>query len=188
MPEIIGYARTSTSDQTAGLEDQIAELTEAGAVKVFQEHISGSTKERDQLNQALGYVREGDTFIVTKPDRLARSVRHLLEIKDQLEEKNVTLKVLSMGLDTGNATGKLMLSVLASVGEFEREIMLERQRVGIAKAKSEGKYEGRARAINRDEVVKLLDDGMSPTMISKTLSIARDSVYRIKKEAQSGKG
>lgn len=185
MPEIIGYARTSTIDQTAGLEDQINELTKAGAIKVFQEHISGTTKARDQLSQALGYVRHGDIFVVTKPDRLARSVRHLLEIKDQLDEKGVTLKVLSMGLDTSNATGKLMLSVLASVGEFEREIMLERQRAGIAKAKSEGKYEGRAKAINREDVLKLLDEGMSPTEISKTLGIARDSVYRIKKETRT---
>lgn len=182
MSETIGYARTSTTDQTAGLEDQINELTKAGAVKVFQEHISGTTKARDQLSQALDYVRQGDTFIVTKPDRLARSVRHLLEIKDQLDDKGVSLKILSMGLDTGNATGKLMLSVLASVGEFEREIMLERQRIGITKAQSAGKYKGRTKAISRTDVTKLLDEGMSPTKISKTLGIARDSVYRIKKE------
>lgn len=182
MSEIVGYARTSTADQKAGLEDQLDELKAAGAVKIFHEQISGTAKERSELSRALEYVREGDTFVVTKPDRLARSVIHLLEMKDQLDAKKVGLRILSMGLDTGNATGKLMLSVLASVGEFEREIMLERQRAGIAKAMAEGKYKGRPNAIDRDEVKKRLEEGLSPTNIAKTLGIGRDSVYRIKRE------
>ncbi|KPB02056.1 recombinase family protein [Ahrensia marina] len=182
MPETIAYARTSTVEQTAGLADQVAELEAAGATKVFQEHISGTVETRPELERALDYAREGDTFVVTKPDRLARSVQHLLSIKEKLDKKQVSLKVLSMGLDTGNATGKLMLSVLASVAEFEREIMLERQRAGIAKAKAEGKYQGRPNSIDRDKVAALLADKVSPSRIAKDLGIGRDSVYRIKKE------
>lgn len=182
MPEVIAYARTSTADQVAGLDDQLNELRTAGAVKVFSEQISGTKETRPELERAIDYAREGDTFMVTKPDRLARSVQHLLAIKERLDKKGVSLKVLSMGLDTGNATGKLMLSVLASVAEFEREIMLERQRAGIAKAKADGKYLGRSNSIDRDAVRSKLEEGMNPTAIANELGIARDSVYRIKRE------
>jgi len=183
--QAIGYTRTSTADQRAGLEDQISELKMAGCTRIFHEQIGGGYKSRPELIQALEYVRAGDTFVVTKPDRLARSVRHLMEIRDQLDNEKVSLRVLSMGLDTGNATGKLMLSVLASVAQFERDIMLERQKVGIAKAKAEGKYKGRPNSISREAVLKRLEQKQSPTVIAADLGIGRDSVYRIKKELSS---
>ena len=139
---IIGYARTSTTDQEAGLEAQVRDLSSAGAEKVFQEQVSAKGN-RTQLAQALDYLRDGDTLMVTKLDRLARSIRDLMEIVDTVQSKKASLRILDMSLDTSNATGRLMLGVLGSVAEFEREIMLERQREGILKAKAAGKYNGR---------------------------------------------
>ena len=143
----IGYARTSTLDQSAGLEAQLRDLKGAGCKKLFQEQVS-SVAERVQLDAALDYAREGDTLVVTKLDRLARSSRHLTQIVDALEAKGVALRILNLGgetVDTRGATGRLILNVFAAFAQFEREMMLERQREGIAKAKAEGKYKGRAK-------------------------------------------
>jgi len=139
----VGYARTSTTDQTAGFEAQLTELAQAGCEKVFREQVS-SVGPRVHLEAALDYIREGDALVVSKLDRLARSTQHLLEIADRVNLKGAHLQVLNLGLDTGTATGKLLLTVIGAIGQFEREIMLERQREGIAKAKAEGKYKGRA--------------------------------------------
>jgi len=98
----------------------------------------------EQLAAALEYLRDGDTLVMTKLDRLARSVGHLTEISAQVEKRGAFLRILAMNMDTSDATGRLMLNVIARVAQFEREIMLERQREGIAKAKAEGKYKGRA--------------------------------------------
>ena len=149
---LVGYARTSTAGQIAGLEAQERELRAAGCDKIFREQVS-SVAERQQLEAALDYVREGDSFTVTKLDRLARSVGDLLAIVSRLEAKGVSLRVLSMSgtqsLDTSTATGRLMLSVIGAVGQAEREAMLERQREGIAKAKREGRYKGRVPTARR---------------------------------------
>ena len=137
----IGYARTSTVDQVAGFEAQRRDLSAAGCKKVFAEQVS-SVAERQQLMAALDYLRDGDTLIVTKLDRVARSVRDLMEIVHRIETKGAGLRILAMNLDTTTPTGTLMLQVLGAVAEFERSMMLERQREGIAKAKAEGKYQG----------------------------------------------
>ena len=113
----------------------------AGCEKVFAEQIS-SIAQRNQLQDALDYIREGDVLVVTKLDRLARSMPDLLNIIAKVERKGASLRILGMSLDTTTATGKLMLNVLGSVAEFERSMMLERQREGIAKAKADGKYKG----------------------------------------------
>lgn len=179
---IVGYARTSTVDQTAGLEAQQRDLAEAGCEKVFVEQVSSvDVKAREKLSEALEFIREGDAIVVTKLDRLARSVAHLLEILAEVEKKGAALRILSMGIDTGDATGKLMLTLLGSVAEFERSIMLERQREGIAKAKAEGKYKGRAPTAKAKtkEVLALRTEGVGATEIAKRLSIGRASVYRI---------
>src|SRR5215469_6772102 len=139
---IIGYARTSTVEQKAGFEAQVAELTAAGCKKLYREQVS-SVGKREQLEAAIDFAREGDTMVVTKLDRLARSVEHLLQIEGQLRQKGVSLRILNMGIDTGTAARRLMMNVVGAVGQFEREMMLERQREGIAKAKAEGKYKGR---------------------------------------------
>lgn len=179
---LIGYARTSTIDQKAGLEAQREELKSAGCEKLFEEQVSSvDVRARERLAEALDYVREGDTLIVTRLDRLARSVPHLLEILDALTTKGATLRILGMGIDTGTPTGKLMLTVLGGIAEFEREIMLERQREGIAKAKVAGKYKGRkptARA-KSNEVLELHGAGAGATEIAAQLGIGRASVYRI---------
>ena len=133
---LVGIARTSTLDQQAGLEAQVRDLQAFGCEEVYQEQVS-SVGERPQLDAAIKSLRKGDKLVVTKLDRLARSVRHLGELLETLEAKGAGLVILSMGgqqIDTTTATGKMMLNVMASVAQFEREMMLERQREGIAKA------------------------------------------------------
>ena len=138
---IIGYSRTSTTEQIAGLEAQDRELKAAGVQRIFTEQVSSVTP-RKALEDAIDYARDGDVLCVTKLDRLARSVAHLCELVARLQAKGVALRILNMNIDTGTPTGKLML--LGAIAEFERGVMLERQREGIAKAKSAGKYKGRA--------------------------------------------
>ena len=182
---LIGYARTSTLDQKAGLDAQLVELKAAGCEKLFEEQVSSvDVPARKRLAEALDFVREGDTLIVTRLDRLARSVPHLLEVLGVLTAKGAALRILGMGIDTATPTGKLMLTVLGGIAEFEREIMLERQREGIAKAKVAGKYKGRkptARA-RSEEVIGLHRAGTGPTEIASKLGIGRASVYRILNE------
>ncbi len=186
---LVGYARTSTAEQEAGLEAQERDLRAAGCEKVFAERVS-SVGTRQQLEAALGYVREGDTLVVCKPDRLARSVADLLSIVGRLEARKVSLRVLSMGgseVHTATPTGRLMLTMLGAVAEFERALMLERQREGIAKAKTEGRYKGRkptARA-KAEEVRRLAEQKVSPTEIAKRLGIGRASVYRVLEEVKA---
>ena len=156
-PMIIGYARTSTTDQTAGLAGQERDLAAAGATKLFTEQVS-SVAQRVKLTECLAFLRDGDVLMVTKPDRLARSTAELLAIEADLSKRGVDLAVLSMGgerLDTRNPTSKLMLTILAGVATWEREVMLERQREGIAKAKADGKYKGRPASIDVYEVKRV---------------------------------
>ena len=129
----------------------------------------------------MTYVRKGDVLIVTKLDRLARSVAHLCEITKKLKAKGVALRILDSNIDTGTPTGKLMIHLLGSIAEFERELMLERQRDGIAKAKREGRYKGRAPTARRrgDEVIELAKRGVSSITIADRLGIGVASVYRI---------
>lgn len=177
---LVGYARTSTTDQIAGLEDQIEDLKKAGCTRIFAEHISAVERHRPELESALDWLRSGDTFIVTKPDRLARNVVELLSIVDRLKAKGVTVRILSMHLDTANPTSMLTLSIMAAVGQWEREIMLERQRAGIAKAKAEGKYRGRAPTARAKahEVRRLKAEGRSVPEIIQETGVSRASVYR----------
>ncbi|RWQ28467.1 MAG: recombinase family protein [Mesorhizobium sp.] len=178
---LVGYARTSTTDQKAGLEAQLRDLEQAGCTKVFREEVSSVATNRPQLAAVLEWVREGDTLVVTKLDRLARSVADLVSITAALKAKGAGLRILAMNLDTATPTGKLMLNLLGSIAEFERELMLERQREGIAKAKADGKYVGRqptARAKAKD-VLKMRAEGRSAGEIKEALGISRASVFRI---------
>ena len=182
---LVGYARTSTADQEAGVQAQVRDLQAAGCTKIFQERVS-SIAERCELQRALDYVRAGDTLVVTKVDRLARSTVGLWEIVKRLEaveDGGVGLRVLNLGgetVDTKSATGKLILTVFAGFAQFEREMMLERQREGIAKAKAENRYLGRrpSARLKADEAVKLFNAGRSVTDIATALNIGRGSVYR----------
>lgn len=181
---IVGYARTSTSEQVAGFEAQERDLRAIGAERIFAEQVS-SVGDRPGLEDALGFVRQGDVFVVTKLDRLVRSVANLLEIVARLEAKGVTLRILNLGLDTSTPTGKLMLTVMGGVAEFERTMMLERQREGIAKAQSEGRYKGRkptARA-KAEEVQAMKAEGKSVRAIAEALDISVGSVHGMLKAA-----
>ncbi|AXI54783.1 DNA invertase [Sulfitobacter sp. JL08] len=183
---IIGYARTSTTDQKAGLEAQLRDLKAAGCEKVFTEEVSSvDVVARVQLKAALEFAREGDVVVVTKLDRLARSVAHLLQIIEDMENAGVSLRILDLAIDTATPTGRLMLTMIGGIAQFEREIMLERQREGIAKAKAAGKYLGRkptARAKTK-EIKALSAQGVKPMEIAKQLGIGKSSVYRILEEA-----
>lgn len=177
----IGYARVSTVDQN--LTAQLEAL--AGCDKIFQEKASASTTNRPELQNLLSFVRDGDSVFVSKMDRIARNTADLLQIVDQLEKKKVAFKVLNINLDTSAPTGKLMLTMLGAISQFERELLLERQREGIAIAKREGKYLGRkptARA-KENQVKEMLALGMKKTEVAKRLNIGVASVYRIIKTA-----
>lgn len=182
---IIGYARTSTLDQKAGLQAQLRDLHATGCERVFEEQVSSVDKTRPELAKALDYVREGDTLVVTKLDRLARSMADLVKIVAHLQEKGVALRILALNLDTSTPTGKLMLNMLGSIAEFERELMLERQREGIAKAKEEGKYKGRAPTAKAKaaEVLQMRAEGKTADQIVAALGVSRSSIFRIFREA-----
>ena len=176
---LIGYARTSTLEQEAGLEAQVRDLAALGCERTYREQAS-SVGTRPVLEAALDFAREGDTVVVTKLDRLARSVTHLGEIIAKLEAKGVALRIVNLGVDSATPTGRLMLNVLGGVAQFEREMMLERQREGIAKAKGEGRYKGRkptARA-KADEIKALSAEGLSMGAIATRLGIGKGSVHR----------
>lgn len=177
---LVGYARTSTTQQKYSLEAQIESLNAAGCEKIFSEQVSAVSSDRDEFEAALEFVREGDTLVVSSLSRFARSIRDLTKQIDRLETKKVSLKVLDIALDTSTPTGKLMLNLLGSINQFERELLLQRQAVGIAKAKAEGKFQGRkatARA-KSEQIQALLSSGMKPSAVAEQLNIGVASVYR----------
>ncbi|MDR9775025.1 recombinase family protein [Rhizobium hidalgonense] len=180
---IIGYARTSTAEQEAGLQSQLRDLSATGCTKVFSEQAS-SVGGREELKAAMEFVREGDTLVVTKLDRLARSTAHLLSLVEHLEKKGVALRILDFGggeVDTKSPSGKMLLTVFGAMAEFERSIMLVRQREGIAAAKEAGKYKGRAPTARRreNEIRALKAAGVGASEIARQLGVGRASVYRI---------
>lgn len=175
---LVGYARCSSASQS--LDIQLEALTTAGCEKVFSEKVSGrSTQDRDQLAQALDFVRESDTLIVTRLDRLARSVGDLHRIIEKLTEKKVAFRCLNQsGVDTDSSSGRLMLSILGSVSCFENDIRRERQMEGIKKARAAGKYRGRPATIDPHRIKELRLSGMGAAAIARKLGIGRASVYR----------
>ena len=181
---LVGYARTSTIEQQAGYDAQLEELEVAGCDKVFGEQVS-SVAHREELDKAIDFVRDGDTLVIKTLSRLARSTQMLWDIIQRLEDKGVGLRILDIGVDTKSSTGKLVLTIFGAVSQWEREVMLERQREGIAKAKAEGKYKGRqptARAKSK-EVNQMKEDGATVKEIVAKLGVSQASVYRIFAEA-----
>jgi DNA invertase Pin-like site-specific DNA recombinase len=175
---LVGYARVSSSGQS--LDIQMEALAEAGCEKVFSEKMSGrSAKDRIELINAIDFVREGDTLVVTRLDRLARSVSDLHQLIERLSEKKVSFRCINQaGVDTDSSTGMLMLAILGAVASFENDIRKERQAEGIAKAKLEGRYKGRPTSINVEEVKTLRQRGLGASEIARELRIGRASVYR----------
>jgi DNA invertase Pin-like site-specific DNA recombinase len=185
---LIGYARTSTAEQEAGLDAQIRDLKAAGCERTFSEQVSATSNTRLQLETALAYCRDGDTLVVTKLDRLARSMAHTVGLVDALKQRDIGLRILSFGgseIDTTSATGRMMLNLFASVAQFELELMRERQIEGIAKAKTEGKYKGRVPTAQRQaqEARNLFKAGKSRSEIMAGLGISRTSLFQILKAA-----
>lgn len=176
---VIGYGRTSTNDQN--IEPQIEALKTAGCERIFQEQISGIDASRPELLSMLDYAREGDVITCTKLDRIGRSTADILKLLKKLKAKGVEFRCLNINLDTATPTGKLMITMLAAVATFEREIMLERQLAGIAAAKVAGKYKGRkatARA-HAAQVKELIGQGKTKQAVANELAIGVASVYRI---------
>ena len=180
---IVGYCRTSTVEQKAGLEAQVTALQEAGCERIFAEQISSIAK-RPELEAALAYVRHGETLVMTRLDRLARSTQDLLSIVERLDREGVALRILDFAgsaIDSTKAVDKLLITVFAAFAEFERNLMLERQREGIAKAKAEGKYKGRAPTARSqaDQIVSLAEAGLTKAAIAEELGISPRSVFRV---------
>jgi DNA invertase Pin-like site-specific DNA recombinase len=175
----IGYARVSSTGQSLDLQRQA--LAAAGCEKIYAEKRSGRTvKDRPELARALDQLRPGDRMIVTRLDRLARSVGDLHQIIVQISEMGAGFQCLQQaGVDTATSTGKLMLAILGAVAEFENDIRRERQREGIEKAKERGVYRGRPAKIGANEITGLAAEGLGATMIAKRLGISRASVYRL---------
>lgn len=175
---LVGYARVSSTTQS--LDVQLDQLRGAACDKIFSEKSSGSSRQnRTALADAISFVREGDTFVVTRLDRLARSAGDLHTIVKQLSEKGVQFHCIQQqGLDTSSSAGKLLLGVLASIAEFEADIRRERQREGIDKAKAAGVYKGRKPSVDVTGVRELRAKGVGATEIAEQLGIGRASVYR----------
>lgn len=177
-----GYARTSTTDQIAGLEAQVAALEAAGCKRIYKEHAS-AVGDREQFDRLMERLEEGDTLTVTKMDRLARNVRQLLSIVEELDSRGVALRILDFNgsaVDTKTPTGMLMLQMFGAFAEFERSVMLERQRAGIEDAKTKGVYKGRVPTAMRqaDKIREMDAKGMTRAAIAAELGVSERSVYR----------
>ncbi|MER8472787.1 recombinase family protein [Mesorhizobium sp. M1328] len=176
----IGYARTSTTDQN--LSAQIAALKAAGCEVIREEQKSGASLEgRPQLNTILDFIHPGETLVVTRIDRLARSLRDLQAIVDRLKAKGAHLFATEQPVDTSTAAGKAFFDMLGVFAEFETNLRRERQAEGIAAARKRGVYNGRPPKIDRAEIISRLKQGHGPTRIARDLGISRGTVYQVRK-------
>ncbi len=176
----VGYARVSTIGQS--LDVQLSKLNDFGCDEIFKDKHTGTTADRPKLKQCRKYVRKGDSLVITKLDRLARSTYHLTQIAEELKEKEVNLVVLDQNIDTSTPTGKLLFNMLASIAEFETEIRKERQMEGIAKAKEKGVRFGRKSKLQENEIKQLRQDRNSGVKITDLMSkyaLSKASVYRL---------
>jgi len=185
----IGYCRVSTVDQKGSLETQQEQLKKAGCEpsRIFSESISGVAEIRPVFDEALRHLRTGDVLVVTKADRLARNTLSLLKIVEQINEKGCSMVILNFHegnpLDTGNPHQRLFLTMLSAVAEFERSIILERQKEGIQRAKEKGKYKGRKKTLfitqeQRDKVIRMWNDDVPVSRIAEEFQCSRQSVYQ----------
>lgn len=177
---LVGYARVSTIEQN--LDRQLIAFQENNVEKVFSDKASGKNIDRPQLKAMLDFVREGDTVVVTELARLGRDTRDLLNIIDQLQAKGVQFKSLKENIDTNTPTGRLMLTMLSAIGQFERECILERQREGIAVAKAQGKYKGRkAKELPQfeEQYKRYLNREINKTQLAKILGVSRPTLDKV---------
>jgi DNA invertase Pin-like site-specific DNA recombinase len=176
---LIGYARVSTQDQNLDL--QIDALTKAGCKKVFDDKISGSRAERPGLSKVLEMLREGDTLVVWKLDRLGRSVKNLVDLVGELHKQDIQFKSLTDAIDTGTPSGRFFFHVMASLAEMERELTVERTRAGLEVARQLGRKGGRKRQMTDSKIEsakKLLADGLPPRDVAKNLGVSIPTLYR----------
>ena len=175
---IIGYARVSTTDQN--LDVQEAALRAGGCELIRSEKRSGTTTEgRAELRTVLDFLRKGDVLVVTRIDRLARSLRDLQNIVHDVRSKGAELRATEQPIDTTTAAGKCFLDMLGVFAEFETNLRKERQLEGIAAAKERGVYKGRPASIDPERIRELKAQGLGPSAIAKALGIGRASVYRV---------
>jgi len=174
---IVGYARVSTTDQS--LDVQMDELAAHGCERIFQDQASGTSRARAGLVEMMQFVRDGDTIVVSRLDRFARSLTDLFQLLDELSRKGVAFQCVHQSIDTSSSTGKLTLAILGAVAEFENDIRRERQCAGIAKAKANGVYKGRRAGIDAERVREMAAQGMAASAIANTLGCHRQSVYRL---------
>ena len=176
---LIGYARVSTQDQN--LELQMDALTKAGCNKVFDDKVSGSCAERPGFAKALEMLRDGDTLVVWKLDRLGRSVKHLVDIVSTLHRQGVQFKSLTDAIDTNTPSGRFFFHVMASLAEMERELIVERTRAGLEVARQLGRKGGRRRKMTESKIEsarKLLANGVPPSDVAKNLGVSIPTLYR----------
>ena len=176
---LIGYARVSTQDQNLDL--QVKALTKAGCKKVFDDKISGTRAERPGLTAALAMLREGDTLVVWKLDRLGRSVKNLVDLVGELHRQGVQFKSLTDSIDTGTASGRFFFHVMASLAEMERELIVERTCAGLEAARRLGRTGGRKRQMTDSKIEsakKLLASGVPPRDVARNLGVSVPTLYR----------
>lgn len=180
---LIGYARVSTTDQTLNLQKDA--LEKIGCVKIFTDTISGSTTERKGLDEALAYVREGDTLVVWRLDRLGRSLKHLIETITTLNNRKIGFKSITENIDTTTSGGKLVFHIFGALAEFERDTIKERTKAGLKATRSRGRLGGRPKAKTLNTLKKVtlaqsLYNDKSNTIdeICKALNISRSTLYR----------
>ena len=176
---LIGYARVSMQDQNLDL--QIEALTKAGCKKIFDDKISGSRAERAGLAKALEILREGDTLVVWKLDRLGRSVKNLVDLVGELHKQGIQFKSLTDAIDTATPSGRFFFHVMASLAEMERELTIERTRAGLEIARQLGRKGGRKRQMTDSKIEsakKLLANGVPPRDVAKNLGVSVPTLYR----------
>ena len=177
---IVGYSRVSTVGQS--LDVQLSKLQAFGCDPIFSDKHTGTTADRPSLKECRNYLRKGDSLVITKMDRLARSTYHLTQIAEELKDKGADLVVLDQNIDTTTPTGKLLFNMLASIAEFETEIRRERQLEGIEKAKQKGVQFGRKAKLSDDQVLELRQkraDGVLIKELQREFGLSKASVYRL---------
>lgn len=176
----VGYARVSTRDQSPAL--QLDALAAVGCDRVFMEKASGASRDRPELKAALDYIRAGDTLVVWKLDRLARTVRQLVETAEDLQGREIGLKVLTQAIDTTTPGGRLVFHIFSAMAEFERELMLERTHAGLVAARSNGKRPGRKVSMGQPEIKRakamLADPAITVEEVAKQMNVCVSTLYR----------
>lgn len=175
----IGYARVSTQDQNPAL--QVEALEAGGCTRIFQDQMSGARVDRPGLIEAMSHLREGDTFVVWKLDRLGRGVKGLVDLVAELEKRGVHFQSLTDQIDTSTPAGRFFFHVMASLAQMERELLIERTRAGLEAARRQGKVGGRKRLMTDSKIAsarKLMQSGIAPSEVARNLGVSIPTLYR----------